>query len=113
MSRKPFTPRAYQHQATAHLLDLPRCALWAGMGMGKTVSTLTALDTLFLAGEPAPALVIAPLRVAKSTWPAEAKKWAHLIDIEVHSSLNHQLAAVRWVVMPKNLQSTKWAKNLW
>lgn len=83
MTRKIFTPRAYQHQATAHLLDLPRCALWAGMGMGKTVSTLTTLDILFLAGESAPALVIAPLRVAKSTWPAEAKKWAHLADIEI------------------------------
>lgn len=85
--RKPFTPRAYQQQALAHLLDTPRCGLWAGMGMGKTVATLTALDTLFLAGESAPALVVAPLRVAKSTWPAEAKKWAHLSDIEVRPIL--------------------------
>lgn len=83
MSRKPFTPRPYQHQAIEFLLGQDRCGLWAGMGMGKTVSALTALDTLFLAGEPPPALVIAPLRVAKSTWPAEAKKWEHLRDIEV------------------------------
>ena len=83
MSRKPFTPRPYQQQAIEHLLDLPRCALWAGMGMGKTVATLTALDLLNLAGETQPALVVAPLRVAKSVWPAEAQKWAHLTNIEV------------------------------
>jgi SNF2 family DNA or RNA helicase len=90
VTRKPFAPRAYQHQAIDFLLELDRCGLWAGMGMGKTVSTLTALDTLFLAGEPAPALVIAPLRVAKSTWPAEAKKWAHLKDIEVRPILGSE-----------------------
>ena len=78
LERRPFTPRAYQHIATSHLLDVPRCALWASMGLGKTVSTLTALDALFLAGENHPALVIGPLRVAKNVWPAEAKKWQHL-----------------------------------
>ena len=46
-----FSPRAYQLQAIDHLAAHPRCALWAGMGMGKTVSTLTALDTLALAEE--------------------------------------------------------------
>lgn len=87
IERRPFTPRPYQQQAIAHLLDLPRCALWAGMGMGKTVSALTVVDTLFLAGETQPVLAIAPLRVAKSVWPAEAKKWAHLTDIEVRPIL--------------------------
>ncbi len=85
VTRKPFIPRPYQQQALDHLLDVPRGALWAGMGMGKTVSVLTALDTLFLAGESAPALVCAPLRVAKSVWPAEANKWKHLAGIKVRS----------------------------
>lgn len=83
MARRPFTPRPYQHLMTAHVLDVPRCGLWAGMGLGKTVATLTALDALFLAGEDRPALVVAPKRVAKNVWPAEAEKWAHLRQIEV------------------------------
>lgn len=82
MSTRAFTPRAYQHAIIEHALDVPRCATWAGMGMGKSVGTLTALDILELT-EPGPALVLAPLRVAASTWPDEATKWAHLRNVEV------------------------------
>lgn len=81
--RRSYTPRAYQAPVTSHILDVPRCAVWAGMGLGKTVSTLTALDMLFLAGESRPVLVLAPLRVAKNTWPMEARKWAHLRQVHV------------------------------
>lgn len=81
--RRPYTPRAYQAPVTSHILDVPRCAVWAGMGLGKTVSTLTAVDFLFLAGESRPVLVLAPLRVAKNTWPAEARKWDHLRQVHV------------------------------
>ncbi len=84
--RKLFTPRPYQQLALAHLLEVPRCALWAGMGMGKTVSTLNALDILFLT-DSTPALVVAPKRVAKRVWPKESQKWEHLRDIEVRPIL--------------------------
>ena len=57
--RLPYNPRAYQHTIIEQVLDLPRCAIWAGMGLGKTLSTLTALDILELT-EPGPALVLAP-----------------------------------------------------
>ena len=82
MTRQAFTPREYQHAIIDHVLNLRRGAVWAGMGMGKSVSTLTALDILELT-EPGPALVLAPRRVAASTWPDEATKWAHLRNVEV------------------------------
>jgi len=82
VTRQTFAPRAYQQSVINHLLDVPRNAIWAGMGMGKTVSALTALDILELV-EPGPALVLAPLRVAASTWPDESRKWAHLQGVEV------------------------------
>lgn len=82
MTRQHFTPRAYQHAIIEHALDLKRNATWAGMGMGKTVGTLTALDILELT-EPGPTLVLAPLRVAAGTWPDEAVKWGHLRNTEV------------------------------
>jgi len=81
-ARQTFVPRPYQTQIIEHILDHPRCGIWAGMGMGKTTATLTALSALELV-EPGPALVVAPLRVAQSTWPSEAKKWAHLSDVEI------------------------------
>ena len=55
-----FKPRVYQDLATAFLLENKRCALWSSMGTGKTVSTLTALDALYLSGESRPTLVLAP-----------------------------------------------------
>lgn len=80
--RKQFSPRPYQHSIIAHIVDTPRCAIWAGMGLGKTVSTLTAIDIINLV-EPGPTLVLAPLRVASSTWPDEVAKWQHLSDLTI------------------------------
>lgn len=82
MTRQSFTPREYQDVIMEWALERERSGVWAGMGMGKTVSTLTALDILELI-EPGPTLVLAPLRVAASTWPDEAVKWDHLRNIEV------------------------------
>lgn len=53
------------------------------MGMGKTVSTLTAVDELLFLGEVNKVLVIAPLRVAEDTWSTEVQKWDHLKNLKV------------------------------
>lgn len=82
MQAKPFTPRPYQDVIIQHILDNPRCGVWAGMGMGKTSSTLTALEILSHF-EDSPTLVIAPLRVATQTWPDEVAKWQHLQNFKV------------------------------
>ena len=79
---RPYVRRVYQHAIAQHQLDVARGGTWAGMGLGKTVETLTTLASLDLV-EPGPALVCAPLRVAQSTWPDEARKWDHLRGFEV------------------------------
>lgn len=69
-----------------HFRDVPRCALFAKPGMGKTVLTLSFLDALHNAwGEGAPTLVVAPKRVAQNVWTEEAAKWEHLRGLEVVS----------------------------
>ncbi len=78
-----FTPRDYQRAIMSHIAEHERCNVWAGMGTGKTVSTLAALDALTLASDPFPALVLAPLRVATSTWPDEVRKWTDLKDLRI------------------------------
>ena len=78
-----FKPHDYQQEAMAHLYKVRRSALWMPMGGGKTVTTLTALDNLSLIEDVFPALVLAPLRVARSTWPEEVKKWPHLSHLTV------------------------------
>lgn len=84
MTRRAYTPRPYAAVATEHLNAHERCALWAKPGMGKSVITLTWLDTLHnIVGESAPTLVLAPLRVARDTWAREAQKWEHLRELSV------------------------------
>jgi len=78
-----FKPHPYQEEAMAHLYKVRRAALWMPMGGGKTVTTLTALDALSVVEDVFPALVLAPLRVARSTWPDEVKKWPHLAHLRV------------------------------
>ena len=82
--RKVYTPRAFAPLAMGHMSLVPRCALWAKPGMGKTSITMTFLDHLHnIVGEDAPTLVLAPLRVARDTWANEASKWEHLSGLEV------------------------------
>jgi len=78
-----FTPRDYQNAIIRHIVENTRCAVWAGMGTGKTASTATALDRLSLIEDVWPALVIAPLRVAASVWSDEIAKWDSLRHLRV------------------------------
>lgn len=81
--RRVYVPWKYQPLITNHIIDTPRCGVFATMGMGKTLPVLTALDALFLAGEDHPVLVLGPLRVAKKVWSEEAAKWQHLRQVHV------------------------------
>ncbi|SUY60248.1 SNF2 domain-containing protein [Clostridium sporogenes] len=60
------------------------------MGMGKTVSTLTAIDDLLFLGESEKILVIAPLRVAEDTWSTEVDKWDHISHLKISKILGTQ-----------------------
>lgn len=76
--------RPYQKLMINHVIATNKCALFAGMGLGKTVAVLTALDRMKLAGMlDKPVLIIAPLRVARDVWPNEVKLWSHLHDFTV------------------------------
>jgi superfamily II DNA or RNA helicase len=72
-----FEPFNYQIPMVEHLLANDRAALFVSPGKGKTVVTLTALDTLATCGQLRGALIVAPLRVCSITWPAQVARWAH------------------------------------
>lgn len=67
----------YQTRAIDWCINNPRCGLFLPMGAGKTVITLTAISKLKQKGEANKALIIAPVRVARTTWPSEIEKWEH------------------------------------
>lgn len=74
-----FAPHDYQAYAIDYIETHPVAAVLLDMGLGKTVISLTAIaDLLFDSFEAHRILVVAPLRVARDTWPAEISKWQHL-----------------------------------
>ena len=79
-----FTPYPHQKAGIDWIIQRESCALFWGMGTGKTVTTLTACDRLlndYL--ETGPVLVIAPKRVAENTWSKECQKWPHLQHLRI------------------------------
>ena len=76
-----YKPHEYQNYTTHFIETHPEAAILLGMGLGKTISTLTAVNNLLAREEINRALVIAPVRVARDTWPAEIEKWDHLQHI--------------------------------
>ena len=71
-----YQPHDYQKYATRFIVEHPIAAVFLQMGLGKSVITLTAIQELALERfEVSRVLVIAPLRVARDTWPAEIQKW--------------------------------------
>jgi SNF2 family DNA or RNA helicase len=94
-----YHPHDYQAFAEQHILKHEIAALFLDMGLGKTVITLTAIEHLmYRSFEIRKVLVVAPLRVAKNTWPAELKKWDHLEGLTwsvVVGTAEERLAALR------------------
>ena len=78
-----YQPHSYQEYAAAFIEAHPAACLLLDMGLGKTAITLSAVnDLLFDSFEAHRILVIAPLRVARDTWPEELRKWDHLSGLE-------------------------------
>lgn len=74
-----FNPHDYQKYTIEYILQHPVAAVILGLGMGKTVCSLTAIEQLMYDSfEISKVLIVAPLRVAKVTWSDEIKKWDHL-----------------------------------
>ena len=94
-----YKPHRYQEFAKEHIINHPVAALFLDMGLGKTVITLTAIkELMYERFEIQKVLVIAPLRVARDTWPAEIRKWNHLADLTYAVAVGTQaerLAALR------------------
>jgi SNF2 family DNA or RNA helicase len=113
MSQK-FTPRGYQVEMIDYIVENPRCALWVFMGAGKTAATLVALDSLSLVDDDIyPALVLAPLRVAKSTWPEESQKWDGLQHVRITPIVGNEKERRAAVASPSQVYSMNYENLVW
>ena len=78
-----FLPRDSQEIMIGHLEKHPYSGLFAGLGMGKTISTLTVAVDEFRHKEISKMLVIAPKKIAESVWHTEAKEWDHTRHLQI------------------------------
>ena len=94
-----YNPHGYQRYAKKFIENHESAAVLLDMGLGKTVITLSAInDLLFDSFEISRVLVIAPLRVAKNTWPQEIAKWEHIKGLHYSVAVGteqERLAALR------------------
>ncbi|HEY9059201.1 MAG TPA: DEAD/DEAH box helicase [Pseudobacteroides sp.] len=112
-----YNPHDYQTFATRFILEHPISAVLLDMGLGKSVITLTAIFDLCLDFfETCKVLVIAPLRVARDTWPAEIEKWDHLkgltFSVAVGSEIQRKAALMQKVhIHLINRENVDWLIN--
>lgn len=67
----------YQRECVEHMTTQPSTMLWLGVGLGKTIITLTSIVDLMATGEAKKTIVFGPLRVINSVWDTEAANWSH------------------------------------
>lgn len=112
-----FQPHNYQRYAIEKIIELSACGLFLEMGMGKTVSTLTAIQELMHDYfEVTKTLIVAPLRVARMTWSSEIEKWDHLQDLKLSKVLGSERDRLRALeadadIYIINRENTEWLVN--
>lgn len=99
-----FRPHAYQQHCIDKIIEIKKLGLFLDMGLGKTITTLTAVKELkynrFLVRR---VLVIAPKKVAEGTWTREAAKWDHTQMLRVSPVLGSQAKRIRALNTPADL----------
>lgn len=118
-----FTPHNYQTFCIEKLRELPAVGLFLDMGLGKTVTTLTAIKELkYYRFQVYKVLVIAPKKVAEATWSKEAAKWDHLQCLRVSTVLGSRTKRERALACPAdvyviNRENVEWLvdyyRNAW
>lgn len=115
--KKTFTPHNYQQYAISRIIDTPKIGMFLDMGLGKTAVTLTALHELkyhrFCVNK---TLVIAPKKVAESTWTNEQQKWRHLEMLRMSVVTGDAKKRIKALNTPAdvyliNRENTQWIVN--
>ena len=104
----------YPHQITGvnWIMENPACALFWGMGTGKSLTTLTAIDRLLYDElEDGPVLIIAPKRVAENTWTGEAEQW--LPHLRISKILGTEQQRLRGLQTPADIYVVNRENVVW
>lgn len=112
---KKWNPHNYMKKAVRFLLEHACAALFLDPGLGKTSITLAALSMLFKRKMISKVLIVAPLRVAGSTWPREIKKWTDfrgLRYVVLHGPKKDQLLKEDADIYIVNFEGLEWLLDI-
>lgn len=99
-----FKPHDYQKFCIQKIIEIPKVGIWQDMGLGKTVTTLTAIKELkYNRFQVRKVLVIAPKKVAEGTWTKEKDKWDHTRMLRVSPVLGSQAKRIRALNTPADI----------
>ena len=109
-----FIPHEYQRIAIERVMENTHYGLLLDMGLGKTISTLYAIEQLMYDSfEVQKVLIIAPKKVAESTWAQEARKWTQTKHLRVASILGSAADRIKAVeseadIYVMNRENVQW-----
>lgn len=108
-----YLPRKYQEYTTNQIIELPETGPFLDMGLGKTVSTLTAIVELFKRKQIRKVLVIAPKKVAESVWTDEIEKWDHLKHLKTSQILGNEKQRKKALMTPADIYIVNRENIVW
>lgn len=109
-----YNPHAYQDHASRHIIENLGAGLFLEMGLGKTVSALTAANELLYGTlEVGRILVVGPLRVAREVWTDERDKWDHLKHIRISKVIGDEKTRVTALRVPADIYVTNVEQIVW
>lgn len=109
-----FKPHAYQSYCIGKILEIPKLGLFQDMGLGKTITTLTAVKELkYNRFQVRKVLVIAPKKVAEGTWTREKDKWEHTRMLRVSQVLGSQAKRIQALNTPADIYITNRENVVW
>lgn len=95
----------YQRKLIDFIKRNPKCAAWVDMGLGKTVSLLTAFSDLLGSFDARHMLLVAPLRVARDVWHSEVEAWAHLNHLSVSRIVGTRKQRLKTLSVPADIHT--------
>lgn len=99
-----FKPHDYQKYCINKIIEINKIGIWQDMGLGKTVTTLTAIkDLKYNRFQVRKVLVIAPKKVAEGTWTKEKDKWDHTKMLRVSPVLGTLTKRIRALNTPADI----------
>lgn len=109
-----FKPHAYQQHCIDQIIQVKKIGLFLDMGLGKTITTLTAIKELkYYRFQVRKVLVIAPKKVAEGTWTREKDKWEHTKMLRVSPVLGSQTKRVRALNTPADIYIVNRENVVW